>query len=282
MESSISHEQRVIRTNRNVFWNEQLTSHVLSNDDNNIQRTAARWILVNYMDDFAIPGETKQQLQERTVRFLKIADKHNLYFKRSKCDFDVTQISMLGTVIGDGKATMEKDKVEAIRNWETPMTIKEVEKFLGFANFYQQFIKNFSMIAAPLNALKGGKGEKVWKWETEEQKAFKSIKEAITTKPVLTLPNEEGTFHIEVNASNIGTGAVLSQEQQGKWHPVAFMSKSLLDAKKNYGIYDKELLAIVKALKVWRHYLVHAKKQFEIWTDHENLKYFRKPQKLNA
>jgi hypothetical protein len=138
------------------------------------------------------------------------------------------------------------------------------------------------MIAAPLNALKGGKGEKVWKWVTKEQKAFKSIKEAITSKPVLTFPNEEGTFCVEVNVSNVGTGAILSQEQQRKWHPIAFMSKSLLDAEKNYKNYDKELLAIVKALKVWRQYLVHAKKQFKIWTDHENLKYFREPQKLNA
>jgi hypothetical protein len=150
--------------------------------------------LVNYMDDFAIPGETKQQLQECTIKFLKIADRHNLYFKQSKCDFDATEISLLGTVIGNGKATMEKEKVEAVRNWTTPTTIKDVEKFLGFANFYRRFIKNFSMIAAPLNALKGGKVEKVRKWESEEQNAFDAIKKAITSEPVLTLPNEEGKF----------------------------------------------------------------------------------------
>jgi hypothetical protein len=98
--------------------------------------------LVNYMDDFAIPGETKHQLQECTVKFLKIADRHNLYFKQSKCDFDATEISLLGTVIGNGKATMEKEKVEAVRNWTTPIMIKDVEKFLGFANFYRRFIKN--------------------------------------------------------------------------------------------------------------------------------------------
>jgi hypothetical protein len=238
--------------------------------------------LANYMDDFAIPGETKHQLQERTIKFLKIADQHNLYFKRSKCDFDTTEISLLGTVIGNGKATMEKEKVEAVQNWTTPTTIKDVEKFLGFANFYRHFIKNFSMIAAPLNALKGGKVEKVWKWESEEQNAFEAIKKAITSEPVLTLPNEEGKFRVEVDASNVGTGAILSQEQQGKWHPVAFMSKSLLDTEKNYEIYDKELLAIVKALKAWRQYLIHANQQFEVWTDYENLKYFREPQKLNA
>jgi hypothetical protein len=236
--------------------------------------------LVNYMDNFAIPGETKHQLQERTIKFLKIADKHNLYFKRSKCDFDAMEISLLGTVVRNGKATMEKEKVEAVQNWTTLTTIKEVEKFIGFANFYRRFIKNFSMIAALLNVLKGGKGEKVWKWESEEENAFEAIKKAITSEPVLTLPNEEGKFRVEVDASNVGTGAVLSQEQQGKWHPIAFMSKSLLDAEKNYEIYDKELLAIVKALKAWRQYLIHTKQQFEVRTDHENLKYFREPQKL--
>lgn len=117
------------------------------------------------MDNFAIPGDTKQQLQERTIKFLKIADQHNLYFKRSKCDFDVTKISILVTVVGNGKATMEKDKVKAIQNWQTPATIKEVERFLGFANFYQRFIKNFSIIAAPLNVLKEGKKEKVLEME---------------------------------------------------------------------------------------------------------------------
>jgi len=91
--------------------------------------------LVNYMDNFAILGETKQQLQECTIKFLEIADKHNLYFKRSKCDFNASQISMLGTVIGNGKATMEKEKVEAIQNWETPTMIKDVEKFLRFHQF---------------------------------------------------------------------------------------------------------------------------------------------------
>jgi hypothetical protein len=138
--------------------------------------------LVNYMDDFAIPGEKKHQLQERIIKFLKIADRHNLYFQQSKCDFNATEISLLR----NGKATMEKEKVEAVRNWTTPTMIKDVEKFLGFANFYQWFIKNFSMIEAPLNALKGGKGEKVWKWEPEEQNAFEAIKKAITSEPVLT------------------------------------------------------------------------------------------------
>jgi hypothetical protein len=92
--------------------------------------------LVNYMDDFAILGKMKQELEERTIRFLTIEDKHNLYFKRSKCKFDVEKISILGTVIGNGEVRMEEEKIKAIKNWKVPTNIKGVESFLGFANFY--------------------------------------------------------------------------------------------------------------------------------------------------
>ena len=87
---------------------------------------------------------------------------------------------------------MEPEKIAAVKDWPTPQTIKDVEKFLGFANFYRRFIKNFSIIAAPLNELK--KGEREWKWNEEQQKAFENVKNAITSKLVLTLPNEEGKF----------------------------------------------------------------------------------------
>jgi hypothetical protein len=85
-----------------------------------------------------------------------------------------------------------------------------------------------------------------------------------------------------VDASGYAMGGVLSQEQQGKWLPIAFLSWTMIPAERNYEIYDKELLAIIEALKVWRQYLLDAKEQFEVWTDHENLKYYQEPQKLNG
>jgi hypothetical protein len=85
-----------------------------------------------------------------------------------------------------------------------------------------------------------------------------------------------------VDASGYAIGGVLSQEQQGKWRPIAFLSRTMTPAERNYEIYNKELLAIIEALKVWRQYLLNAKEQFEVWTDHENLKYYREPQKLNG
>jgi len=236
-------------------------------------------VLANYMDDFVIPATTEKELEERTIRFLEIADKHNLCFKRTKCEFNATEIPILGVRVGRGEVKMENEKIKAIQDWETPKKVKDVESFLGFVNFYRRFIRNFSDIAVPLNRLKG---KQDWKWEEEEQNAFETLKARITEEPVLALPQREGQFRVEVDASGYAIGGVLSQEQAGKWRPIAFLSRTMIPAERNYEIYDKELLAIVEALKVWRQYLLDAKERFEIWTDHENLKYYREPQKLNG
>ena len=121
-------------------------------------------ILANYMDDFVILAKNMKELEERTTWFLKIAEKHNLCFKWLKCDFNIEEIPILGVVIGRGQVQMEADKFKAVKEWKTPTKIKEVESFLGFANFYRQFIKNFSYTAKLLNELKG---KKEWKWEEE-------------------------------------------------------------------------------------------------------------------
>jgi transposase InsO family protein len=236
-------------------------------------------VLVNYMDDFAVPGKDDKDLEEKTVKFLKVAEKHGLHFKRSKCIFHAPEIPMLGTVVGNGKARMEPEKVAAVRDWKTPTNIKGVESFLGFVNFYRRFIKDFSKIAAPLNKLKG-KGE--WEWGKDQQEAFDTLKQRVTEEPVLALPRDEGQFRVETDASGYAIGGVLSQQQDGKWKPIAFLSRTMTPAERNYEIYDKELLAIMEALRVWRQYLLDAKERFEIWTDHENLKYFREPHKLNG
>ena len=93
-------------------------------------------ILANYMDDFVIPARTKEELEEQTIRFLKIAEKHQLCFKRSKCDFDMEEISILGVVVGKGQVKMEQEKVKAIKEWKILTRIKDVKSFLRFANFY--------------------------------------------------------------------------------------------------------------------------------------------------
>jgi len=126
------------------------------------------------------------------------------------------------------------------------------------------------------------KDKNEWKWEEEHQKVFEELKEKITSQPVLSLPRREGKFRVETDTSGHAIGGVLFQEQDGKWKPIAFLSRTMQPAERNYEIYNKELLAIVEALTKWRQYLLDALETFEIWMDHENLKYFWEPHKLNG
>jgi len=188
-------------------------------------------VLENYMDNFIIPAKTIEELEERTVRFLRIAKKHNLCFKRSKCDFNMEEIPILGVIVGKGQVKIEQEKIKAVKEWKTPTKVKDVESFLGFTNFYRQFIQNFSHIAKPLNELKG---KKDWKWEEEHQKMFEKLKEEIMSQPVLLLPRREGKFRVETDMSGHAIGGVLFQEQDGKWKPIAFLSRTMQPAERNY------------------------------------------------
>jgi len=93
-------------------------------------------VLANYMDDFVILAKTMKELEERTIRFLKIIEKHNLCFKRSKCDFNMEEIPILGVIVGKRQVKMEQEKIKAVKEWKTPTKVKDVESFLRFANFY--------------------------------------------------------------------------------------------------------------------------------------------------
>ena len=121
-----------------------------------------------------------------------------------------------------------------------------------------------------------------WRWEGEEQTVFDELKKAFTTRPVLAAPDLDKEFRVEVDASNYATGGVLSMKcSDDLWRLVAFISKSLNDTERNYKIHNKEMLAIVRCLEAWRHFLEGIIIKFEIWTDNKNLKYFMKAQKLN-
>ena len=109
------------------------------------------------MDNFVIPARIMEERKEQTIRFLKIADKHNLCFKRLKCDFNMEEIPILGVVVRKGQVKMEQEKIKAVKEWKTPTRVKDVESFLRFANFYRRFIHNFSHTARPLNKLKSKK-----------------------------------------------------------------------------------------------------------------------------
>jgi len=114
-----------------------------------------------------------------------------------------------------------------------------------------------------------------WKWEEEQEKAFAKLKKIFTTEPVLAAPDLDKEMRVEADASDYAMGGVLSVKgEDGKWRPVAFISKSLNDMERNYEIHDKEMLAVIRCLEAWRHFLEGARTKFEIWTDHKNLEYF--------
>jgi len=123
-------------------------------------------VLANYMDNFVIPAKTKKELEERTIQFLKIVEKHNLYFKWSKYNFNMEEIPILEIIVGKEQVKIEQEKIKAVKEWKTSIKTKDVESFLGFANFYRRFIQNFSHTAKPLNKLKG---KKEWEWKEKHQ-----------------------------------------------------------------------------------------------------------------
>src|SRR5258708_18144451 len=168
---------------------------------------------------------------------------------------------------------MDPVKVQGVTDWPQPMKVKDVQSFIGFVNFYQRFICNFSEIACPLHVLTHKL--KDWSWGAAEQQAFDALKSAVTSAPMLAFLSKSSPFCLEYDASNFTTGAILLQQQEdGLFHPIGFMSKSFLDMEQNYQIHDKEMLAIMHALEEWRHFLEGSDQKFEIHTDHKNLSYF--------
>ena len=164
-------------------------------------------------------------------------------------------------------------------SWETPKTVRDVQCFLGFANFYRIFIKNYSQVAAPLTRLTC---KDKLEWGPQAEKAFQDLKTAFTTAPILVHPDFTKAFYLETDASDFALGAVLSQiGADGKLHPVAFYSRKFSAAEINYEIHDKELLAIVDSFQEWRHFFEGAAHPVTVYTDHKNLEYFMTSRVLN-
>ena len=163
-------------------------------------------------------------------------------------------------------------KIERIQDWPAPTMVKQVWGFLGFRNFYQRFIWGFSEIARPLNKLLK---DRKFEWTTECQQAFDDLKTRFTSEPVLMMPDQMKPFQIECDTSKYASGAVLTQlDSNGDRHPCAFISKMFSPTERNYEIYDQELLAIIRALKEWRHYIQGSPHTTVIFSDHKNLMYF--------
>jgi len=217
---------------------------------NDIFRTLiAEEIVVVYLDDILIFMKMEKEHERAVWRVLEVLTEHKLFLHPEKCEFHWKQIEYLGLVISENKVEIDPVKVARVHNWPTPENWTDVQAFIGFVNFYHRFIQDFSTIARPLFDLTHS--DKVWNWDAKERKAFKCLKMAVTTAPVLVSLQDSEPFCIEADSSDFASGAVLSQQlpREEKWHLVAFYSKSLSLVEWNYEIHDKEMLAIIHALK---------------------------------
>ena len=233
-----------------------------------------------FVDIMLIGTETEEGHDKLVEEVLRRLEENDLYVKPEKCAWKVQKVNFLGVVMGEEKIEMEENKVAGVLNWPTPKTVRDVRKFLGLANYYRCFVKDFAKLAQPLNNLT--RKEEKWKWEDKQQKAFEQLKMVFTSKPLLVAPDLDKEFRVEADAFNFATGGVLSIKcKDNKWRPVVYISKSLNETERNYKIHDKEMLAIICCLEAWRHFLEGTRSKFKVWTDHKNLEYFMSNQKLN-
>ncbi|KAJ0745438.1 putative nucleotidyltransferase, Ribonuclease H [Helianthus annuus] len=217
-----------------------------------------------FFDDILVYSSSWHQHLQDLQTVLQLMRDNSLKAKRSKCSFAGGKVEYLGHVITEKGVSTDPTKLIAIQEWPTPGTIKELRGFLGLAGYYRRFIKNFGVLAKPLTELLRKDN---FKWNDSTQQAFLILKQALSTPPVLKLPDFSKTFIVETDASAKGMGAVLMQEG----HPLAFISKALSNKQQSLSVYEKELMAIIMAVKHWHHYLVA--KHFVIKTDHQSLKH---------
>lgn len=249
---------------------------------NDVLRDLLNVCVFVYLDDILIFSKSTQEHVIHVRQVLKRLLENHLFVKAEKCSFHTSEVSFLGFVIKAGNIQMDPAKTRAVADWPQPSTRKELQRFLGFANFYRRFIRNYSAVAAPLTALTSP--QVPFQWTSVAARAFGELKTRFTSAPILVFPDPARQFVVEVDASDTGVGAVLSQRSSTdqKVHPCAFFSRKLSATERNYDIGDRELLAVKLALEEWRHWLEGADQPFMVWTDHKNLEYIRSAKRLNS
>ncbi|GJP51499.1 hypothetical protein CLOM_g10662, partial [Closterium sp. NIES-68] len=238
---------------------------------NHILRPLLDECVVVYLDDILIYSRDMKQHDEHLRRVFEILRRERFYVKLSKSEFALEKVQFLGHMVSAQGVHVDPKKIEAVRTWKTPENVKELQQFLGFANYYNRFVPQYAKIAAPLTNLL--KKNTPYKWEPKHQEAIEQLKQARTSAPVLILPDPEPDYVIEADASDQAVGAVLMQDQGNGLQPIAYLSKKLHGAELNYPIHDKDALAIIIAFKAWRCYLEG--RRTTVYTDHCSLKYLK-------
>ena len=204
--------------------------------------------VVVFIDDMMVAMETEEGHDEIVEEVLRRLEENDLFVKPEKCVWKIREVGFLGVIIGEDGVRMEKEKVQRVVEWPVPKSVKDIQKFLGLANYYRWFVKDFAKIAKLLYEMM--RKEMKWNWEERQQKAFEELKERFTTEPVLVTPDLDKEMRVKADVSDFATGGVLSMKcEDERWRPVAYISKSLNEAERNYEIHNKEMLAIIQCLE---------------------------------
>lgn len=238
-----------------------------------------RFVFV-YLDNILIFSKTQAEHETQVRQDLQRLLENQLFVKSEKCEFHVSTVAFLGYIIEKGDLCPDPAKVKVVVKWPEPPNRRQLQRFLGFANFYRRFFRDFSKVALPLTQLTSPKIP--FQWNDAARSAFQELKRRFASAPILIQPDLTQQFVVEVDASDSGVGAVLSQQREGKLHPCAFFSRRLSPAKRNYDVRDRELLTIKLALEEWWHWLEGAAQPFVVWMDHKNLAYLQTAKRLNA
>ncbi|KAF8752473.1 hypothetical protein RHS01_07694, partial [Rhizoctonia solani] len=236
--------------------------------------------VIIYLDDILIYSKDDASHAQHVHEVLKWLMDNQLFCKASKCTFHITLVEYLGIIVLDKGFSLDKLKIQAVQEWLVPTKVKEVQSFLGFANFLRWFVANFSHLARPLHNLV--KKDTIWKWDTKEQEAFQGLKDAITNALVLCHADPTKPYFLETDASGTALGSILSQQQEdGRLHPLGFLLESFKGAEQNYDTHNKELLAIICSFEYWRIFLEGTAHPITVFTNHQNLEYWKESQTFN-
>ena len=229
--------------------------------------------VIVFIDDILVYSSSKEEHAEHLRIILQTLREHQLYAKCIKCKFWLDRVAFLGHAVSAEGISVDPQKIEAIVDWRPPTNVTEVRSFLGLAGYYRKFVEGFSKIATPL--IKLTRKEEKFIWSEACQNSFDELKQRLTTAPVLTLPSGSEGFTVYCDASKQGLGCVLMQHDR----MIAYASRQLKKHEVNYPTHDLELVAVVFALRIWRHYLYGV--LCRIFTDHKSLQYLFSQKDLN-
>ena len=247
---------------------------------NNVLRKYLDVFVVVYLDDILVYSTDERKHVEHVRKVLQALKDADLRVKPEKSEFHKQEIEFLGYIVSEKGLKMDPSKVKSILEWPKPQSVKDIQSFLGLANFYRKFVRDYSRIAQHLTD--ATRKDVPFKWNALMQGAFDELKHRFSTEPVLIMFDPGKEILMERDSSDLAMGACLNQkDDKGKWHPVAFHSRKFSAPEQNYEIHDKELLAIVEGFKQWKVYCEGSKYPAQVYTDHKNLVYFTTTKVLN-